>query len=47
MKQRHFKPETWEPKPLEAKVPEGKMLEDAVLLIAAMEEEKIEAAGAA
>merc|ERR1712013_127326 len=46
-KKRHFKPETWEPKPLEAKVPEGKMLEDAVLLIAAMEEEKIEAAGAA
>jgi len=39
-KQRHFKPETWEPKPLEAKVPEGKMLEDAVLLIDAMEEEK-------
>ena len=39
-KQRHFKPETWEPKPLEAKVPEGKMLEDAVLLIDAMEDEK-------
>merc|ERR1711942_418486 len=39
-KQMHFKPETWEPKPLEAKVPEGKMLEDAVLLIDAMEDEK-------
>ena len=46
-KKKYFKPQSWEPKPLEAKVPEGEMLEDAVLLIAVMEEKKIEAAGAA
>jgi len=46
-KKKYFKPQSWEPKPLEAKVPEGGMLVDAVLLIAAMEEKKVEAAGAA
>jgi len=48
MKNRYFKPKTWlEPKSLEAKIPENKMIIDAMLLITAMEEEKIKAAGAA
>jgi len=46
-KKKYCKPQTWEPKPLEAKLPETKMLKDAVNLIAAMEEETKEAAGAA
>ena len=47
MKIRYCKPTTWEPKPLEAKVPEKKMINDAFLIMAAMEEDKVEAAGAA
>ena len=47
IKKKYFKSQTWEPRPLDAKVPQSKMLKDAVLLISAMEEEKIEAAGAA
>jgi len=47
MKKKYCKPQTWEPKPLEAKLPERKMLKDTVSLISAMEEEKKEAAGAA
>merc|ERR1712179_400052 len=47
MKKKYCKPQTWEPKPLEAKLPESKMLKDTVSLIAAMEEEKKQAAGAA
>merc|ERR1711872_362244 len=48
MKRKYFKPKTWlEPKPLEAKIPENKIISDAALLITAMEEEKIETAGAA
>jgi len=47
MKIRYCKPKTWEPKPLEAKLSEKKMINDAFLIMAAMEEDKEEAAGAA
>ena len=47
MKLTYFKPSSWEPKPLEAKLPEKKMITDAFLIKAAMDEERIESAGAA
>jgi len=47
MKIRYCKPKTWQPKPLEAKLPEKKMINDAFHIMAAMEKDKVEAAGAA
>ena len=47
MKLTYFKPKSWEPKPLVAKLPDKKMVTDAFLIKASMDEDRIESAGAA